>query len=464
MESEDPLIVIPATQIDDDRVKWAVENIPKFCVLPWINLHTTPTGDMKLCCSIQYNSFITDSDDEVFNMGRDDIRKIWNSGFMRYTREQHRTGNGISSCLECYRMEEVNGHSPRVGQNEEWIRRQEHDQETKDALETSTSNLIEDLPHLPISLELRLGNQCNLQCISCWGMSSSLIQDERKNLISSDLMDGDPITRKYKEQWKKEVAEVDNSDLRQWFDTDVFYNNIRLIAPTLKRLYTTGGEPTLIKANYKMMQMMLDVGNRDCAIEFTSNMVTWNKEFYNRLDQFHNAEIQMSLDGMGEIGEYLRYPSNMDKIRENVFRAVEMASDKPGWKIKCYTVLQALNYKHLIPIWELLREVSDKYNKQIDWWPITLYSPGMLSVSSVSKEQRSDYVEETFKAQVEAFNKIPSKFKVSDHTVNACLDSILNPQYNEELNKKLNAYIGIMDKSRSLNGLELFSKELNNGQ
>lgn len=461
IESVDPLIVIPITEVGVNRVKWATQNIPKFCVLPWINLHTTPTGDIKLCCSIQYDSYIINENENRFNLGYDDIEKIWNSGHMRFTREQHRTGNGISSCNECYKMEDISGHSPRIGQNNEWLSRQETDEYTQKTLETSTDDIVEDLGHMPISLELRLGNQCNLQCISCWGMSSSLIQEERKNLISSDIMSINETAENYRTQWSKEVKEVEDSDLRQWFETETFYSNMSKMAPHLKRLYTTGGEPTLIKANYKMMQMMLDAGNTDCAIEFTSNMAVWNNEFYSRLEKFNNAEIQMSIDGLGEVGEYIRYPSNLKKVTENVFRAVELASTRPGWKVKCYTVLQAFNYRNLIPIWEMIREASDKYNVNIDWWPITLYSPSFLSLAAVDKGQRLSYIE-TFKSQAIDFNSKKSKFIISPNTIKPCIESIVNPDYDEHLNHKLKTYTEIMDKSRSKNGLELFSKEINN--
>lgn len=460
-ESIDPIVVIPTTEIGENRVKWATQNIPKFCVLPWINLHTTPTGDIKLCCSIQYNSYIMKQPDVIFNLGYDDIEQIWNSGHMRFTREQHRTGNGISSCNECYKMEEVSGHSPRIGQNNEWLERQKTDEYTQKTLETTANNLIEDLGHMPISLELRLGNQCNLQCISCWGMSSSLIQDERKSLVNSDILSINNISEKYREQWKKEVKEVGDSDLRSWFESETFYNNMKKMAPNLRRLYTTGGEPTLIKANYKMMQLMLDAGNKECAIEFTSNMAVWNNEFYSRLEKFHNAEIQMSIDGMGIIGEYIRYPSNLAKVEENVFKAAALVATRPGWKLKCYTVLQGLNYRHLLPIWELLRRVADQYNIKINWWPITLYSPSFLGLAAISKEQRLAYAEE-FKVKAQEFNSQSSMFRISPSTITPCIESMVNPEYSEHLNSKLKTYIEIMDKSRLKNGLEIFSREINN--
>lgn len=440
------------------KVEWMTKNMDKFCVLPWINLHTSPDGKIKLCCSIQYNSYVINSVDTPFNFGYDSIEKIWNSGNMRYTREMHRANAGFAACEECYNVEKISGHSPRMGQNSEWLRRKEKDSYTAEIVDDIAREDISDLDNLPISLELRLGNLCNLQCVTCYGLSSAPIYDERARLLSEGELDN--TEHKFlKDMWKHEKNLVDQTDVKNWYETDIFYENFKKVAPKLKRLYTTGGEPTLIKANYKMMQMLLDAGNTDCAIEFTSNMTTWNHEFYSRLEKFKNVEIQMSFDGAGEVGAYIRYPSDMNRVKENIMRAVEMASTRPNWKVKCYTVLQALNYRHIIPIWEILREAADTHVKHIDWWPITLYSPPQLSLGSIPMEKRLSWLKE-FKLLAAEFNSKVSYFRINDSTMTPCIDSIKNPEYDEELNRQLHRYVGVLDRSRNLNGAQLFETEL----
>jgi hypothetical protein len=188
-------------------------------------------------------------------------------------------------------------------------------------------------------------------------------------------------------------------------------------------------------------------------------MTAHNHEFYSRLQQFKNVEIQISLDGAGEIGSYIRYPSDMSRVKENIMKAVEMASTRPNWKVKCYTVLQVLNFRHLIPIWEILREAADKYNKHIDWWPITLYAPPFLALGAISMEKRLECIKE-FKLLAAEFNSKVSYFRINDSTMNPCIDSIKTPPYDPELQTQLQHYIRVLDKSRNLNGIELFKTEL----
>jgi organic radical activating enzyme len=462
MEWIDPKVHVPTYRIASDRVNWAVNNIPKFCVLPWLNLHTSPNGEVKLCCSIQsHSSLVMDTENKIerpFNFGYDDITTIWNSDYMANSRDSHRSGQGFYACDECYISEERTAHSPRMGQNTEWLHRQETDLEIQTKMESCTTNGdAARLDHLPISLELRLGNQCNLQCITCWPMSSSLIHDERKNILAKSKQDEDPITTEILQQWNREVNDVDSTDLREWYDTDQFYVNMKAIAPGLKRLYTTGGEPTLIKANYKVLQLLLDADNTGCKIEFTSNMKTWNSAFYDRLEQFDNVEVQMSIDGLDEIGEFIRYPTKMVEFYQNVDKLLAMAASKDNWSIKVYTVLQACNYNKLYPLWEYLMTKAHRYGININWWPITLYMPKHLSLQCVPKQKRLDYVS-IIQDNVKRINDQSDieYFWISEDTEQAYVESLINHDYDDYQNKKLFKYLEAMDQSRGTNGVELF--------
>ena len=445
------MIIVPEDVPQAKRIEWLSSNLDKFCVLPWLNLNTNTNGNIKLCCNIQLDHWVRDQKlGRPYNLGKDDIETIWNSQYMLNTRIMHRNNFGSTECKECYKMEKVSGHSPRVGQNTLWIQRQDTDKPLEDYLaNVSHEETVSISKQLPTSLELRLGNQCNLKCITCWGMSSSLIHEERSAYLANDAIT-DPRLIWLKSKWKDEVKAVNETDTKDRYETDIFYSNFKKMAPTLRRLYTTGGEPTVIKANYKMLQMLIDAGNTDCRIEFTSNMTNWNSLFYDKLSKFKNVEVQMSVDGVDEVGEYIRYPSDFSKVRENIDKVAKISAKNPNWTIKCYTVLQALNYKHLVPIWHLLNSVGFKYDKSIDWWPITLHMPAFLSLAAVPLEERVNYMPELAK-DVEMFKELGNgQFYVGEGTFNACKESILNMAYQPTLNANFDAFIEFTNKQRAL--------------
>jgi organic radical activating enzyme len=437
---------VPESVNTNKRIDWLAYKLRKFCLLPWLNLNTNPNGFVKLCCNIQMDHFVA-KDGTPFNMGYHDIEDIWNSMYMQNVRNQHRQNNGSDECTDCYKIEKISGHSPRMGQHVLWLHKKEQDTELRDFfVKISQEDLCSNLDQLPISLELRLGNQCNLKCVTCWGMSSSLVQNERIDIVNKEIL------KEYNlnwldSKWREEIKVVENTELTEWYETDKFYENFRKMAPKLRRLYTTGGEPTIIKSNYRALEMMLEAGNKSCSIEFTSNMTTWNPKFYDALKQFENVEIQMSIDGIDEIGEYIRYPSKFETVKENIFRAVELASKNPNWRIKIFTVLQALNYKELIPIWDLISEVANKYKKHIDWWPISLHSPSYLSLGAISINERLDYIP-TILEGVKKFSDPTKPFCLGKATVEAYIDNLKNIPFDGDLQTQFNDYIKFLNDYR----------------
>ena len=75
----------------NSKIHWLINNQSKFCTLPWINLNTNTNGNLKLCCSIQENTFILNDDETPFNFGYDNIEDIWNSSYMKLVRNNTKT-------------------------------------------------------------------------------------------------------------------------------------------------------------------------------------------------------------------------------------------------------------------------------------------------------------------------------------------------------------------------------------
>lgn len=452
----------PSTGIQRiDMVQWFTDHRERMCLLPWLNIHTNTDGKIKLCCNIHLDHFVNKREKDEpfthFNFGHDDIDAIWNSTYMRSSRIKHHSNKGCAECEGCYNLEKTTGHSPKIGQNQLWNARLREDEDLRTYMVDQVLGKVAEarVPMLPVSLELRLGNQCNLQCVSCWGMSSSLIHEERKDILKTNILEEKNMSW-LRSKWTADEEIVDSTQVKDWFETDTFYSNFKKLAPTLRRLYTTGGEPTLIKSNYKMFQMLIDEGNTDCRIEFTSNMTTWNPEFYKRLEKFTNVEIQMSVDGVDEIGEYIRYPSDFSKVKENIFKAAELVSTRPGWTVKCFTVLQALNCQYIGDIWDVLAEACAMYDINIDWWPITLDHPHYLSLKAAPLEIRQRALEDLNNTKF-PYRLDSNIFHISNHTWQTLSDAMLNIPYDVNLNLALFQAVNLNDTIRQSDGEILFA-------
>lgn len=355
-----------------------------FCLYPFMNLNSNTEGSVKLCCSITENIHIKDETGREMNFGDTDISKIWNSDYMKEVRRQMLNGERPEACNVCWRLEDMGLNSSRLAAFKEF-----------EDMKLNVAKLKTEEPPLPVSLELRLGNFCNLRCNSCWSLSSDRIYDERKRMLKDPDIPGWA-----RAEWMQEVDLSEKANWA-WWESEKFIKSIKKVAPTLKRLYLTGGEPTLIKRNIEIMQMILDSGNTDCYIALTTNLTNWDNDFFNVMRQFKNGEFQVSIDDVGEKNWYIRFPTHWQHIENNL--AGIYHSFPVTWKIKHYTVMSMYNYNSVPEIISWVRDqrkwwsrpevrhdihMSDQHERIHIWSPIILDNPRHLNIRNMPLELR----------------------------------------------------------------------------
>ena len=230
-----------------------------FCLHPFINLNSNTEGSVKLCCSITENIHVADGDGEL-NFGVHSIEDIWYGKYMTDIRMAMLKNEKPEACNVCWKLEDMGIQSSRQSAFGEFAE-----------LGIKRDATMHSRPPLPTSLELRLGNFCNLRCNSCWSLSSDRIADERTKILKTDTS----LPQWIIDEWSNEIDLANSSNFEWWQDSQ-FDDTIRKLAPGLKRLYMTGGEPTLIKRNIEIMNMILASGNTDCFIALTTNLTHWS--------------------------------------------------------------------------------------------------------------------------------------------------------------------------------------------
>ncbi len=350
-----------------------------YCLYPFTNLNSNTEGSVKLCCSINENIHATDENNKEFNFGTHSLEEIWNSQYMKTIRKQMLKGQRPKACNVCWKLEDSGIQSSRqsaIVELKHWARPKEYQSVT---------------PPLPQSLELRLGNFCNLRCNSCWSISSDRVAQERRRI---QLNDHD-LPSWLRTEWNHELKLEKEANWR-WWESDEFIRGVKKLAPTLKRLYLTGGEPTLIKRNIEIMQILLDAGNTDCYIALTTNLTQWNEIFYNTMAQFNHGEIQISIDHVYDKNEYIRYPTRWESIEKNITKLYNKFPQT--LKIKHYTVFQTYNYDAIPDVLDWVHEHRSWYddkekNRLYIWSPIMLDSPSYLDVRIIQPEVRARIIE-----------------------------------------------------------------------
>jgi sulfatase maturation enzyme AslB (radical SAM superfamily) len=138
-------------------------------------------------------------------------------------------------------------------------------------------------------IDLHWSSICDLKCVMCWhGQSSSIALEENKPVLHTSTEAADKIINLI----------LDNQD-------------------NLKEIYLSGGEPTLIKHNLKLLKK-LDK-NKKFKIRINTNMMfKRNNAIIEELKNFNDVLFTVSVDGMNESFNYLRHGGDWDLLIKNL--------------------------------------------------------------------------------------------------------------------------------------------------
>jgi len=139
------------------------------------------------------------------------------------------------------------------------------------------------------ALDLHWSSLCDLKCVTCWALqSSSIAREENK-----------PVNHTPPETANRIIEYVVENQ------------------STLREIYISGGEPTLIKYNLKLLKQIEK--RSDLLIRVNSNMQwTQNNQVLQEILKFPNVLFTCSIDGMGEKFNYIRRGGDWNKTLENI--------------------------------------------------------------------------------------------------------------------------------------------------
>ncbi len=349
-------------------------------------MSTRPNGHMRVCCTANASSagatndkkwggevgIVKNDNGKPANLNHTDLISGWNNLYMRSIRKRMLKGEVPPSCSKCFK-EEAAGHlSKRNWETEYWSERVD--------VQTLLADTKEDgsVPPKLYYVDLRLGTKCNLKCIMCsphdsslWVSDWSRLYPQIKNKQLRELM-----------VWDKR-GQVDGATYDWHIDNPVFWEQLYSQIPHMRQLYFAGGESTIIKEHYELLEECVRRGYaKNIELRYNSNGIDMPEKLFDLWDQFERVRFHFSIDSCGEMNDYIRFPSKWDHI-EKQFRRLDETSDKVEVTISC--AVQMLNMYYIPDFikWKL----SQGY-KKINPWPLGaglinyhfVYHPAHLNV------------------------------------------------------------------------------------
>ena len=222
----------------------------------------------------------------------------------------------------------------------------------------------------PVSfIDIRFGNHCNLKCIMCsptdsnqwyddynkiWGYQHFTDSGEKIQLISD---------KKGKLQPEKNIYE--------WSDNQHLWNQIEKHIKDFRRIYIAGGEPLLIKEHYDFLEKCIKKGVAETlTLEYNSNITIIPPKAWSIWKSFKKVILGISLDGIKNINDFIRYPSKWNKIERNLSLFNETEGN---FVLHITATISVLNIWHLPEILEYF--IRSNYKNINSWETASLISP-----------------------------------------------------------------------------------------
>jgi MoaA/NifB/PqqE/SkfB family radical SAM enzyme len=263
-----------------------IPNLDTFCVNMWNHLHISTQLEILPCC-------IANNDKSMGDLSDQTLDEIINSTTAREIRLKMLSGQRCVECATCYTHEDQGLVS----------RRQQDNTKFKDTLNyfKSTTNIDGSLTtYRPETLDIRLNNICNLKCRTCSGVYSSQLAQEEKKVFNNVV----------------NFQKIPSSNTRA-----KVLNSVIGCFDHAKSIYFAGGEPLILKEHYVILDYLIEINKTDLKIFYNtnfSNLLFKDKSILDYWKKFSNISIGASLDGHGQIFEYVRHGAKWSEIEKNL--------------------------------------------------------------------------------------------------------------------------------------------------
>ncbi len=326
----------------------------KFCYIPFHGFCVNPSGHLSYCC-MDYTLDSSEDRPRVYKPVHidevEDLQEWWQKTYEpvwdTYLQDKQHL---INPCFKCFDKEAENKRGVK----------QSYDSNLKNGLVKWEFDFIKPTVKF---LEYTISNICNQMCVMCSGRCSTQWHD-------------------YDEQFgrrKGKLTRISNKSIEK----------IKKLVPNLSVIFVKGGEPFADVKNMEILEYVADV-NPNCLILMTSNIQSITKKNFNILKKLKNLRIYASIDGIGEVYNWIR-GGNFDNTIENAKKIYYEC----GHRIEPSTTVTIYNFFSLQKIIEYFNDKPYVRHQQchnvVEWpnWSSIQYIPKNIFKNTMNNYQKT---------------------------------------------------------------------------
>lgn len=390
-----------------------LEDYEWICPEPFTNIYSSTTGLYKPCC-VSLGKNLVKYATRKMTTGNSSPLEFYNSDGMKLLRKSFKENNRTildDVCSVCKDQEDAG-----ISSHRQWYVSRFNDEfkHKKEELERIIEEDCQPTFFHSMEFDALGGNLCNLTCLMCDSLSSSRYHSEAIKLGESQSTKA--LVR---------IKPIDN-----------VWEDLKVITSNLCELKLVGAEPLLCSDTYKLMQMIPDPSS--VILRIITNGTVKPDKFIELARHFKQVIVNISIEGVGKVNDYIRYPSKWETILQNAKKFTSMENSN----VIFVSTINAINIGRLYEIADLAPSliadgVIDDYTMS------SIVNNNFYSLRSIPSEIKEAYLD-----------KLYANSKTSE--VQKLIKYLESVEYNEDDMKQLISHIKKRDELRKTCLLDYF--------
>lgn len=391
-----------------------LEDYEWICPEPFTNIYSSTTGLYKPCC-VSLGRNLEKYVSRKMTTGNSSPIEFYNSEAMKLLRKSFKENDRQildDVCSVCKNQEDANIRSHR-----QWYVDRFNDEfkHRKEELEAIIENDSEPTFFHSMEFDALGGNLCNLSCLMCDGLSSSRYLVEAIRLGEADK----------------------TKALIKLTPHQTVWDDLPVILSKLDELKLVGGEPLMSKETYRLLNMVPDPSK--VILRIITNATVDPTKFIEIAKKFKSVTVNISIEGVDKVNEYIRYPSNWNNILNNAKKFTSMDNSN----VIFVSTINALNIGRLYEIEEVAPSlIADGVVHE--YTMSSIVNNNFYSLRSIPPEIKEKHLENLY--------QIAHKYA----EVKKLIRYLETTGYNEDDMKKLMTHVKKRDKLRGTCLLDYF--------
>jgi organic radical activating enzyme len=405
------------------------ENKDLYCSLAFNSISFGPHGGSRPCCAV--NTYFWQENKHVMPDYDNKLIKWFNNSDIVKLRQDLLNNKWNPICDLCKTREQHGQASTREIFNNTM---KQHEETTGRSYVTREAE-INDLSNIFL-LDVTVGNKCNSACVMCNPSASSLYEKELFEITGE------------KPYYSKSI---------NWFSEDVVPELVDKL-PNLRAIQFAGGEPTISDPHVFMLKRLIEQGrSKDITLGYVTNSTSISDELLELWNEFSWKYITVSIDGVGKVNEYQRYPFTWKKVSEQFEKLKKITIEKQDYRINLshtITSLNILTLPSMIEWWE--SQINDANQSGVEYIITSLphiqcvNQPQTLDPIYMTKKMKDDCRVILDRFENGLNNQLKVKYKPAFDNIRAnVLDVNIDETTQKDVWNKMKEYLKSLDKYRN---------------